>query len=114
MQRHFGRHLGKLAAKKSIMQKKDGHCYLCMKLNNDYRTHVVLHEHHVFGGTANRKISEREGLKVYLCPEHHVIGPDAVHNNSSLMRMLQRDGQKVYEKSHSREDFLKTFGRLYI
>ena len=30
-----------------------------------------LEEHHIFAGTANRRISEKYGLKVWLCHRHH-------------------------------------------
>ena len=32
---------------------------------------VNLERHHIFAGTANRPISEKYGLWVYLCHEHH-------------------------------------------
>lgn len=100
--------------KESILHSKDGTCYLCAKLNGDYSQKPYLEEHHIYGGNPNRKISEAEGMKVYLCAEHHRIGPEAVHNNRGNMRILQRDGQKVYEEEHSREEFMELFGRNYI
>lgn len=99
--------------KPSIMHAKDGTCYLCMKLNQDYRRHQTLHEHHVFGGP-NRPISEAEGMKVYLCLEHHIIGPEAVHNNHEHKRLLQQDGQRAYECTHTRKEFMSRFGRNYL
>lgn len=99
--------------KASILHCKDGTCYLCMKLKGDYRRYPVVHEHHVYGG-ANRQISEAEGMKVYLCPEHHVIGEAAVHNNQENMRIIQKEGQREYEKTHSREEFINRFGRNYL
>ncbi len=99
--------------KGSILHCKDGTCYLCMKLRGDCRVHPVVHEHHVYGG-ANRAISEAEGLKVYLCLEHHVDGPEAVHNNQGNMRVLQRDAQRKYEETHGREEFMRLIGRNYL
>ena len=99
--------------KKSILHCKDGTCYLCMKLNEDYRIHPVVHEHHIYGGP-NRSISEKEGLKVYLCLAHHIDGQQAVHNNQKNMRILQEDGQRVFERTHSREEFMDLFGRNYL
>lgn len=99
--------------KASILQSRDGTCYLCMKLSKDYRIRPVVHEHHIYDGP-NRKISEAEGLKVYLCLEHHVIGPEAVHNNQQNMRILQQDGQRAYERTHTREEFMKRIGRNYL
>ena len=73
-----------------------------------------LHSHHVFFGTANRRMSEKRGLKVWLCREHHT-GPNGVHFNEDLNRRLRMAGQIVYErKCGTREDFIKEFGRNYL
>ena len=97
----------------SIMQSKDQTCYLCGKLNQDYGRKRVLHEHHVFGGTANRTLSEKYGLKVWLCVDHHLTGPEAVHQNADIMRMLRRDGQRAFETVYPDLDFVKIFGKNY-
>lgn len=60
---------------KSIIQKKK-ECIICNSLN--------VEEHHVFFGTANRKLSEKYGLKVYLCAEHH-RGTRGVHGKDGKM-----------------------------
>lgn len=99
--------------KESILHQKDGTCYLCMMLNRNYRIHPVVHEHHIYGG-ANRQVSEAQGLKVYLCPEHHVFGPEAVHNNEKYMEMLHVEGQKVFETTNSRERFEELFNWNYL
>lgn len=100
--------------KQSILHSKDGTCYLCIKLNGDCRHHKMVHEHHIYNGNPNRTISEAEGLKVYLCLSHHLDGPEAVHNNSKNMRLLQQDGQEAYERTHSREEFMELVGRNYL
>lgn len=97
----------------SILQNKDGTCYLCMKLDGSYKIHPAIHEHHIYGGP-NRSISEAAGLKVYLCPEHHLWGQQAAHNNHEIMRLLQRDGQRAYEQTHTREQFMEMIGRNYL
>lgn len=99
--------------KKSILHEKDRTCYLCVKLNQDYRIHRILHEHHVFGGP-NRALSEAEGLKVHLCTGHHLDGPEAVHNNQGNMRILKQDAQRAYEMTHSRSEFMNLIGRNYL
>ena len=101
------------AHKDSILHRKDGTCYLCMKLHGDDSYHEVLHGHHIFGG-ANRDHSEAEGLKVYLCLAHHTEGPEAVHKNAEVMRSLQQEGQQAFEEEHSREEFMQMFGRNYL
>lgn len=97
----------------SILQCKDGTCYLCMKLNQDNRRHLAIHEHHVYGGQ-NRSVSEAEGFKVYLCIHHHIDGPEAVHNNQENMRLIQKDCQKKYEETHTRQQFMKLIKRNYL
>lgn len=100
--------------KPSILHCKDGTCYLCMLLHDDYRLHNAVQEHHIFGGVANRKISEAEGLKVYLCLTHHTAGHEAVHNNQTNMRLLQQEGQRAFERTHTRVEFMTLFGRNYL
>lgn len=99
---------------KSILQQKDGTCYLCGKLLADPVVHGYTEEHHVFGGTANRKLSERYGLKVYLCLRHHREGPQAVHNNRANAQLLKADAQRKFEETHTRNEFLEIFGRNWL
>lgn len=87
-----------------------------MLLHNDHHLHSVLHEHHIFDG-ANRIHSEEYGLKVYLCPSHHISGwgPEAVHSNAEIMKQLQQIGQQAFENQiGSRQEFMKIFGRNYL
>ena len=74
-----------------------------------------LEEHHVFGGY-NRKKSEKYGLKVYLCPEHHRTGREAVHqeDKNGNKRLLQAIAQEKFEEVHKDLDFISIFGRNYI
>lgn len=98
----------------SIMHRKDdGTCYLCMMLNSDYQRRSNLEEHHVFMGP-NKKLSEKYGIKVYLCHEHHTGGPDAVHVNYKTCRELQRRGQQAFMETWPGIDFVKIFGKNYL
>lgn len=94
------------------MQKDKGFCYLCKLLNGDDFPKQTQ-EHHVCFGTANRRLSEKYGLKVYLCLRHHEIGPEAVHNNHENARILQREAQKTFEANFPELSFIETFGRSY-
>lgn len=102
---------------RSIMQKdrkEDGICYLCRKLNKDINPKPVFEHHVIFGGTSGRKaLSEKYGLKVYLCLYHHTEGKDAVHNNHELARLLQAEAQEAFERTFPDKDFLKIFGMNY-
>lgn len=100
--------------KDSILHCKDGTCYLCGRLYGNFRRYQYTEEHHIFDGNPNRRISEAEGFKVYLCPEHHRTGREAVHTNHELMQLLQRDAQKEYEKDHTREEFVALIGKNFL
>ena len=81
-------------------------CYVCKKPNPQI--------HHVFEGTANRKISDRYNYVIPLCMEHHT-GDTGVHKDKALELHLKRLAQKHFEEHYgSREDFIKVFGRSWI
>lgn len=80
-------------------------CYICGCQRD-------IEVHHVFGG-ANRINSEKYGLKVHLCREHHT-GNIGVHRDADLMRMFHRIGQREFEKHYSHEMFMQVFGRNYL
>jgi len=97
-----------------LHDKADRTCYLCMLLDQNYRRYRHLHEHHIFGGLANRPISEANGLKVYLCLSHHFEGPENVHSNAGNMELLRQEGQRAFEKTRTREEFIKLIGKNYL
>lgn len=100
---------------KSIMHNKaDKTCYLCILLNHDYQKRSSLQEHHAIYGTASRKLAEKWGLKVYLCLQHHTVGPQAVHNNHENARLLQKKAQEAFEKQYSHQMWMQVFGRNYL
>lgn len=97
----------------SIMHDKTSRtCYLC-ELAGDHSIKLELQEHHVFGGP-NRKHSEEYGLKVYLCPECHLYGRHAAHRSKYTALLLHIHGQRAFEQGHTREEFVRIFGRNYI
>ena len=97
---------------KSIMHSEKGICYMCEKLyGNDANCHTE--EHHVIFGTANRKLAEKYGLKVYLCLGHHRTSSEAVHVNHDMARMLQEDAQEAFENHYPDLSFREIFGRNF-
>lgn len=89
---------------KMIQTEKE--CYICQSPN------VELH--HIFL-SANRKLSDKYGLTVYLCHYHHQDHKQGVHHNKDLMQKLHEVGQKYFEEHHgTREDFMRLFGRNYL
>lgn len=85
----------------------DKECWVC-------KTTYGLERHHIFFGS-NRINSERFDLCVYLCHEHH-RGTYGVHgmNGHELDLDLKRYGQQYFEINHSREEFMRIFGKNYL
>lgn len=94
---------------KSIMEPKG--CKTCFACGAE----GYVEEHHIFHGTANRKKSEKTGIKVHLCYLHHRDSALGVHGeNVELDRKLKEAGQRAYEQLHSRKEFIHEFGRNYL
>lgn len=91
---------------KSIVQL-DKRCY---KSGTTYG----LELHHIFFGTANRKLSDKYGLTVWLTPFWHRDGKNGVHFNKRFDLELKQVGQRIFEQNHTREEFVKIFGRNYL
>ena len=91
---------------KSIIQKSRG-CYFCGTTKN-------LEEHHIFFGNPGRKISEKNGFKVYLCDQCHRIRESSPHRNRKNDLMLKELCQKKKKKTHTREEFMELVGRNYL
>lgn len=89
----------------SILNNLDK-CYFCNK--------PTEHIHEVFYGTANRKISIKNGFCVGLCSQHHNMSNNSVHHNREMDIYLKQIYQKAYEKEHTREEFIKLIGRSYL
>ena len=74
-----------------------------------------LEEHHIYFGTGKRKISEKNGFKVWLTYSEH-RGTYGVHGKygHDLDLKLKQECQKEYEKNHTREEFIKLIGKSYL
>ncbi len=72
-----------------------------------------MEEHHIFGGP-NRGNSEKWGLKIWLCADHHRLGKRSAHQDAEIADALHRMGQRKFEETHSREEFLRVFMRSYL
>ena len=89
----------------------DRYCFLCGKNGAQDR----LERHHIFGG-ANRRLSEKYGLVVYLCGARcHRNGKNAAHRNKDTMRLLHIHGQRkaMSENGWTEEQFRELFGKSY-
>lgn len=94
---------------KSILQPKG--CRTCYACGREIQTE----EHHVFFGTANRKLSEKYGLKVRLCFSCHREEKVGVHGgNQELDQKLKQAAQKAFEQKYDHKTFMDIFKRNYI
>ena len=91
---------------KSIIQDDEKRCYFCGKTQG-------LETHHVFGGVANRPISQRFGLTVKLCAECH-RGQDGAQSDKARNRQLKQDAQYAFERTHKRAEWMRLIGKNYL
>lgn len=89
----------------SILNNLDN-CYFCRK------SAQCIHE--VYFGTANRKVSIKNGFCVGLCNYHHNSSNNSVHYNREMDLELKKLYQKEYEKNHTKEEFIKLIGKNYL
>lgn len=89
---------------KSIIQTEKM-CFVCGSSNVEC--------HHIVHGVANRKLSEKYGLKVWLCPKHHRGTRDGVHFDKDFDLSLKRLAQAKFEETYE-EDFQEVFGKSYL
>ena len=83
-------------------------CFVC-------DTTEGLHRHHIFHGTANRKLSEQYGCWCYLCGRHHNLSIEGVHFNAAVDLRLKQMCQERWEvRFGDRSAFIKTFGKSYL
>ena len=104
----------------SILNTESGICYECHKI---CKTHL----HHVFFGK-NRKISDKEGLTVFLCYECHegtqgVHGRDGHDLDVKLKQIAQEAWEKKYKETYpyknhadeaAREAFIRMMRKNYL
>lgn len=90
----------------SILQSSR-ECWFCGRVDG-------LERHHIYGGNPNRRISETNGFVVWLCHDHHNEPPYGVHFNREMSLALKRECQTAFEKTHSREEFMRLIGRNYL
>ncbi len=89
----------------SILQT-ERHCYLCPRSWG-------LEKHHVMAGVANRKLSEKYGLWVWLCHDHHT-GKAGAQYEKDLNLLLKRQAQRSFESIHGHQLWMDVFRKNYL
>ena len=90
----------------SILQT-ERECYICRRVTE-------LEKHHIFAGVANRvPVSEKYGLWVYLCYEHH-RGKKGAQYDKDLGLYLKQKAQIAFEKTHTRKEWMELIRKNYL
>ena len=90
--------------KSIICNKKE--CYLCGS--------TPVERHHCIHGTAGRKLADKYGLTVWLCPFHHRDQKHGVHGNAALDRWFKELAQNCVEIVYGHEKWMQVIGRDYL
>ena len=91
--------LAKLERQRDKGLVKSGICENCGKFSKR------LDPHEIYGGS-NRKRSIKHKFVKLLCRE--------CHSNEKVIAQLRIDTQKEYEKTYSREEFIRLIGKSYL
>lgn len=93
--------------------------FCIMPPSNFYRTKRFYgsERHEVFEGrTGNRRKSIEDGLVIFLTPQQHRIGKNAIHNDyvywNKVKAIAEKSWCEYYKKT--KEDFRGRYGRNYI
>lgn len=91
----------------SIMQEPESGCFICGSFNG-------LQKHHCIPGSGRRKKCDEYGLTVQLCFLHHGGNQDVHTIRTDWLAEIRRVAQRVFEQTHSREDFIMEFGINFL
>lgn len=91
--------LAKLERQRDKDLVKSGICECCGNFSKR------LDPHEVYGGS-NRQRSIKHKFVKLICSE--------CHSNEEIINQLRKDTQKEFEKTHTREDFIRIFGKSYL
>lgn len=93
-------------AKNNKRAPKGSMCFVC-------GTTYDIHTHEVFFG-ANRQLSIKYGMQVFLCGKHHNMSTRGVHFDKSLDNKLKKQYQSKFKEMYPNLDFVKIFGENYL
>lgn len=72
-----------------------------------------VHIHHIFHGKS-RMTSEEDGYIIPLVPWLHNMSKYGIHFDHEFDLYWKRKAQVHYERNHTREEFIKRYGRSYL
>lgn len=92
---------------KSIIDGDAERCFIC-------GAYKPLEAHHIFHGTARRKLADKDGMIVHVCPAcHRKIHQDTASGlDQALKAWAEYEWMNHYEKTEA--DFISRYGKSYI
>lgn len=87
----------------SILQK-ERKCFICGRQGE-------LDVHHAISGTSNRRHSEADGLKIFLCRDCH----SKLHDKHEMEEQIKQFAQRRWEEEYGdRKDFIVRYGKSWL
>lgn len=83
-----------------------GNCEICGKWRE-------LDPHEVFSGP-NRQKSKKYGLVMHVCRWCHTQSPTCVQYCRETNLFYKQKYQRIFEETHTREQFMQEFGKNYL
>lgn len=94
---------------KSIISEAE-ECYICRTFLG-VSTTQGLETHHFIHGRGLRELADEDGLYAKICFRHHkTLHDDPSHPYDKELKAI---AQEAYLKTHTREEFLKRYGRYF-
>ena len=90
----------------SIITDTMDRCYFCE------RTPVEIH-HIIFRSECSKEITEKYGMVIPLCHEHH-LGNNSPHRNRNADLYLKGLATRLFKEKYPELDFRETFGKEYV
>ena len=78
------------------------------------KTEYRLARHVLFYGTANRQLSIKYGLVIFIPHELHNLGNNCIHKNKEFDLKIKKIAQREFEKKYSHDEFMRIFGKNYV
>lgn len=94
--------------KSQISEVKE--CYICRRFLG-VETTENLQSHHFIHGRGLRELADEDGLFADLCLIHHKTLHDSPFHPYD--KELKAIAQETYLKTHTREEFIKRYGRFF-
>ena len=99
------RSLRKNGYAESLLATESHFCFFCGRYG-DTAVHEMVY------GRGRRELCKEDGLYVFLCPACHKWEHEVGLERDGVT--LKQMAQMAYERNHTREEFMKRYGKNYL